>query len=60
MGTEHQPGILARGVGFAALLAIAVVIAIVMATGVREQIRSIATTPANASGPSAAVAYEPR
>jgi glutamate synthase domain-containing protein 2 len=60
MGTEHQPGILARGVGFAALLAIAVVIAILMATGVREQLRSIASGPTNASGPSAAVAYEPR
>ena len=60
MGTEHQPGILARGVGFAALLAIAVVVAILMATGIREQIRSIATTPSNPSGPSAAVAYEPR
>jgi hypothetical protein len=60
MGTEHQPGILARGVGFAALLAIAVVIAILMATGVREQLRSIVTTASNASGPSAAVAYEPR
>ncbi len=60
MGTEHQPGILARGVGFAALLAIAVVIAILMVTGVREQIRSIATSPSNASGPSAAVGYESR
>jgi hypothetical protein len=60
MGTEHQPGILARGVGFAALLAIAVVVAILMATGLMEQIRSIAATPSNAAGPSAAVAYEPR
>jgi Cu/Ag efflux pump CusA len=60
MGTEHQPGILARGVGFAALLAIAVVVAIVMATGLREQIRSIASAPSNASAPGAAAAYEPR
>ena len=60
MGTEHQPGILARGVGFAALLAVAVVSAILLATGVWQQVRSIATAPSNASGPSAAVAYEPR
>ena len=60
MGTEHQPGTLARGVGFAALLAIAVVVAILMAAGLREQIRSIVTTPSNAAGPIAAVAYEPR
>ena len=60
MGTEHQPGILARGFGFAALLAVAVIVAILMAAGLREQIRSIATSPSDASGPSAAVAYEPR
>jgi hypothetical protein len=60
MGTEHQPGILARGIGFAALLAIAVAVAILMATGLMEQIRSIATAPSNAAGPSAAVAHDPR
>jgi hypothetical protein len=37
-----------------------VVVAILMATGLMEQIRSIAATPSNAAGPSAAVAYEPR
>ena len=59
LGTEHQPGVLARGVGLAALLALAVVIAISMASGLGDQVRSLGASPAAPEGPAATVSYEP-
>lgn len=59
MGTEHQPGVVARGMGLAALLALAAIVALSTASGFMEQLRSIASSPSSSSGPSA-VAYEPR
>ena len=59
LGTEHQPGVLARGVGLAALLALAVVIAISMASGLGDQVRSLGSSPAIPQGSPAAASYEP-
>ncbi len=59
LGTEHQPGVLSRGVGLAALLAVAVIVAIVMASGLMGQIRSLGASPATPEGPAAAASYEP-
>ena len=59
LGTEHQPGVLARGVGFAALLALAVIIAISMASGLMDQVRSLGASPATPQGSPAAASYEP-
>jgi hypothetical protein len=59
LGTEHQPGVLTRGFGFAALLAIAVIVAISMASGLMDQVRSLGSSPAAPQGPTAAATYEP-
>jgi hypothetical protein len=59
MRTEHQPGVLARGMGLAALLAIAVIVAIAMASGLMGQVRSLGASPATPEGPSATASYEP-
>ena len=59
LGTEHQPGVLARGTGFAALLAIAVIVAISTASAFMDQIRSLGASPATPQAPAAAAAYEP-
>jgi hypothetical protein len=59
LGTEHQPGVLARGTGFAALLALAVIIAISMASGLMDQVRSLGASPATPQGSAAATSYEP-
>ena len=59
LGTEHQPGVLARGVGLAALLALAVVIAISMASGLGDQVRSLGASPAEPDGPAATASYQP-
>ena len=59
MGTEHQPGTLPRGLGLAALLVIAAIIAISMASGLMDQVRSLGATPATPQGPAAAASYEP-
>jgi hypothetical protein len=58
LGTE-QPGVLARGMGFAALLALAVIIAISMASGLMDQVRSLGASPATPQGSAAATSYEP-
>jgi hypothetical protein len=58
--TEHQPGVAARGVALAALLVMASIVALLTASGLMDQLRSIASAPSSASGPSAAAAYEPR
>ena len=59
LGTEHQPGVVSRGFGFVALLAVAVIVAIVMASGLMDQIRSLGASPATPQGPAAAASYEP-
>ena len=59
MGTEHQPGVLSRGLGLAALLVLATVVALSAASMFADQIRSLGESPANTPGP-AAIAYEPR
>jgi hypothetical protein len=59
LGTEHQPGVLARGMGFAALLALAVIIAISMASGLMDQVRSLGASPSTPQGAPAAASYEP-
>jgi hypothetical protein len=59
LGTEHQPGVLSRGLGLAALLAVAVIVAISMASGLMNQVRSLGSTPAAPQGPAAAATYEP-
>ena len=58
LGTEHQPGVLARGMGFA-LLALAVIIAIAMASGLMDQVRSLGASPATSQGSAAVATYEP-
>jgi hypothetical protein len=45
--------------GFAALLALAVIIAISMAAGLMDQIRSLGASSATPQGPAAAASYEP-
>jgi hypothetical protein len=47
-------------VALAALLVMASIVALVTASGLMDQLRSIGSAPSSASGPSAAAAYEPR
>ena len=59
LGTEHQPGTLSRGLGLAALLVIAAIVAITMASGLMGQVRSLGADPTAPQGPAAAASYEP-
>jgi hypothetical protein len=47
-------------VALAALLVMASIVALLTASGLMHQLRSIASAPSSAPGPSAAAAYEPR
>jgi hypothetical protein len=58
--TEHQPGVLARGMGMAALLAIALIVALLMATKLMDQVRAFGANPSTSQAPAAAAAYESR
>jgi len=59
LGTEHQPGVLSRGLGLDALLVIAAIVAITMASGLMGQVRSLGADPTAPQGPAAAASYEP-
>ena len=59
LGTEHQPGVLSRGLGLAALLVIAAIVAITMASGLMDQVRSLGADPSVPQGPAASASYEP-
>jgi hypothetical protein len=59
LGTEHQPGMLSRGLGLAALLVIAAIVAITMASGLMGQVRSLGADPTAPQAPAAAASYEP-
>ena len=59
LGTEHQPGVVSRGLGLAALLVIAAIVAISMASGLMNQVRSLGADPAAPQAPAAAASYEP-
>jgi len=58
LGTEQQPGVLARGVGLGAILALAAIVAIWTASMFMGQIRELGSSPSVAQRP-AALAYEP-
>ena len=59
LGTEHQPGVLARGMALSALLALAAIVAVWTASMFTGQVRELGSSPSGAPGP-AALAYEPR
>jgi len=59
LGTEHQPGVLSRGLGLGALLVIAAIVAISMASGLMGQVRSLGADPTAPQGPAASASYEP-
>ena len=61
MQTQRQEaGVLARGLGLAALAVLAALVALSTAAMFADQLRSLGSSPTSAQGPSAAVAYEPR
>lgn len=60
MQTQQRAGVLARGMGLAAIAVLAAVVALSTAAVFADQLRSLGSSPTSAQGPGAAVAYEPR